>query len=170
MKGKALELTKARVSRQHGLRRRHRTEGEIPAQYGGNVRERDRACQHAEMAAIMRERQEPMVEPGQWADAPEIKVSNMKAQLLYAFIAIVQSSSGSVTCFQRWPQTNVAKHVDDDARQNNDVIHYFVAIPADLLVSGAHGGAGVALSGSFIGAASRGLFCRSKNRRNEQQG
>ncbi len=66
--GKAAELPEARVGGEQRLPGRDRAEGEVPAEHMGGVGGRDRRGHHPEVAAVVEQRQEATVEPGERAD------------------------------------------------------------------------------------------------------
>ena len=62
------EPDEAGIGGQQRGQNRRRAEGKIPVQHGKGVPRRHRAGHHAEMAAIVEQRQEPRIQPGRRAN------------------------------------------------------------------------------------------------------
>ena len=71
LEGEAADLAEAGVGGEERLEIGRRREGEIPVDDEACMGERDEGGQHAEMAAIIKQRQEAPVEPGERADSED---------------------------------------------------------------------------------------------------
>ena len=111
--------------------------GYVPAEHGGEMRERDDAGQHAEMAAVVEQRQKDARQSRERADAEHERQHQEGAGAGCADPEAAEIG-GVVRRLLAPVERDGCGDVENDAREQHEIVDDLLAVPADGLKTGAH--------------------------------
>ena len=136
-KGEAEKAVVARVTREHGDVLVERAEREIDADDAARVGERHRAGDHAEVAAVVEQRQKARIQPRQRPDAEDEREHQERAGA-EGLRPEDRPAGRPCDVLEARRDLDEDKDVRDGGRQQHDIVDDLVAVPADRRVAHAH--------------------------------